>query len=366
MEGIYEVIKDDIPGDDAPAIRAALNKAKEKRGGVVWLPPGEYQIDSEIVIDQPVTLKGAGWSTDRSVGTWLYVQDFGIKPFSVEAAGVVISDIGIAHDQRPALEHARSPEKPDRVPLKEEDKWEPYPYKFAISIYKDDVKIQNVCLLNPTKGILIEDCGRVTLDGIWGEPLEEGIRIVHQGNTDAHRINNVHFWTFWSDKSEISIKTHKFGAANGIISYRSDNPFFSNIFMIGYHYGFYFRNEDNDKRRTNKFHIANADIDLCYADVVIDGNHTSGQIVNFTGSGTIESNVGIWVEAEDVLLQCSNIRLTTYANNCIRVGGQGTIVYLDNVVCEDWNNRGAGTPAIETLRGAIISIGANYLEREMK
>ncbi|QNK50267.1 hypothetical protein H7F28_08685 [Brevibacterium sp. PAMC23299] len=61
----------------------------------------------------------------------------------------------------------------------------------------------------------------------------------------------------------------------------------------------------------------------------------TGQIVNFTAQGRSGcdkdekvkfcSENGIHVEGNNVTVQCSNIRLQTFGNNCIRVASPGTV-----------------------------------------
>ncbi|MBJ8205473.1 hypothetical protein JDS91_30045 [Bacillus cereus] len=398
MKGIYDVTDFGATGDgvadDSNAIQAAIEMAKIKEknyGAVVWFPPGKYRIGSGIVIEEFVTLSGIGWGGggNTNAGTWIKVDNTQIIPFSIKASGVVIRDIGIFHEQP--------------VPKPE---WRPDDYKFAISIEADDVKIQNICLLNPTHGILLhrEDpsegkestTGRITLDGIWGQPLATGIQI--DNAWDVIRINNVHFWPFWSGADKENgkyVADYMFGAAQGIISKRNDNPFLSNIFMLGYHNGIHFTVNNNG--HTNKFHIANADIDGCHTALFIDGeapkdgkhDSTSGQIVNFTAQGRAGehefkgekredcleyedaeedkevkfcSATGIHVDAEKVTVQCSNIRLQTFGSNCIRVAGNCTRLHFENLYCADWDRKGKGFPAIEARYDASIYIARASLD----
>ncbi|MDS9997438.1 hypothetical protein C6W22_02185 [Bacillus atrophaeus] len=347
MKGVYDISDFGATGDgqtdDSSAIQAAIDMAKKYHGGVVWFPPGNYRLGMGIVIEEFVTLVGVGWSNNPHVGTWIYVDDTEIKPFSIKAGGVVMRDIGIFHKQpNPSLD------------------WKPLEYEFAISIQADDVKLQNICLFNPTLGILLDrpgmSTGRIVLDGIYGQPLAQGIRI--DNANDIIRINNVHFWPYWSNDDIVRNYTH--GVAEGITSYRNDNPFFSNIFIFGYNKGMHFSINSNGS--TNKFHIANADIDICHTALLIDGNSTSGQLVNFTSQGREEFETAIHVDANDVTVQCSNIRLQTYGNNCIRVNGLRTSLYFENLWCGDWNRSGNGFPAIEARNGANIKIGKASLD----
>jgi hypothetical protein len=63
------------------------------------------------------------------------------------------------------------------------------------------------------------------------------------------------------------------------------------------------------------------------------------------------------VNAGNVKLQCSNIRVTAVNTNGIRVAGAGTVVFLENVWIENWNQNGGGFPAIEALSSGIVYLG---------
>ena len=61
---IYDAVRDfsapvnDLSADCAPAIQSALNAAKAKGGGVVYLPEGKYRCNSPLTIPGGVTLRG--------------------------------------------------------------------------------------------------------------------------------------------------------------------------------------------------------------------------------------------------------------------------------------------------------------------
>lgn len=61
---IYDVVRDfsapvnDLTADCSPAIQKALNAAKSKGGGVVYLPEGKYRCNSSLSIPGGVTLRG--------------------------------------------------------------------------------------------------------------------------------------------------------------------------------------------------------------------------------------------------------------------------------------------------------------------
>src|SRR3990172_7644694 len=51
----------DGKSDDVRAIQRAIDKAAVDGGGVVYLSPGTYRIDSTLTLKANVHLQGAGW-----------------------------------------------------------------------------------------------------------------------------------------------------------------------------------------------------------------------------------------------------------------------------------------------------------------
>lgn len=340
-------------GNDSPAIQAAINDAANAKGGIVWFPPGVYRLGAGLSVPDQVMLIGVGWETPvyntsstpantPGNGSWLYVDSTAFIPITVYGRGSVIRDIAIAHLQpNPAAG------------------WVPTSYPYAIAVKGDDIHLEGVFLRNPTRGIQIFNSptgaiGRVTLDRIWGQPLLEGINIDYA--LDIIKINNVHFWPFWSDNANVASYTKANGTA--ITSLKNDGPHFSNIFVFRYNIGFLFG--QSSKGVTLKFRITNADTDFCNRGIRIAGPNTTGQIVNYTAQGSPGVN-GIHIEAAGVRLQACNIRVTDVGTNGIRVEGSGAIAFIETVWIEDWDKNQWGFPAIEVTSPAVVYVGKSRL-----
>jgi hypothetical protein len=332
-------------GNDAPAIQAAIDAASAGGGGIVWIPSGHFRLASGVSTRGQVVLAGVGWETGGNNGSWLHVDDVGFVPLSLAGRGCIMRDIAIAHDQP--------------VPSSEED-WAPYNYPYAIEVKADDILLQNLLLLNPTRGISIAaapdaSIGRVTLNRIWGQPLREGIRI--DNAMDVVKIDNIHFWPFWSP--DVIPSTRK--NATAIRSFRNDNPHFTNVFALGYHVGFEFASSAGGVATgcTSRFLMANTGLDGTGEDGVrVTGDNTTGAIANFYNMGD-SGNTGILVSARNVRLQCSNIRLSELRANGIRVDGAGNFILVSTLWIENWNTSGKGFPAVEVALG-----NAAYVPRE--
>ncbi|WP_336775099.1 glycosyl hydrolase family 28-related protein [Paenibacillus sp. MMO-58] len=343
MNGWYDVRDYDAKGDgqqpDHVAIQAAINAAAANGGGVVWLPPGTYLLQAGITVTEQVQIVGAGWPAhwvegQRNPGTWIRVEDEGFSAFTVKASGATIRDVAFVYDQERSN------------PLR--NGWEPRNFQHAIHVWGTDVTLDGIHLYNATRGILVNHpsgvIGRVSLNRIWGQPLQEGIYI--DNAHDVIKVNNVHLWPFWTDALGDKRKTEGLYAREyqkqhgvAIRSGRNDNPHFSNIFALGYGHGFLFQYRNggkDDSGPTSKFMIVNADLDFCGKAIEVNGLDTTGQIVNLNAQGDKEDIVGIALTALSARVQATNIRLTHFPTNAIRVNNH-CVIHLSNIWIQDWN-----------------------------
>lgn len=358
MRGWHDVVtehhaKGDGTTDDRGAIQAAVNAAIAQGGGIVWLPPGTYRLKGMITIPNQVQLVGAGWGKTwteggPNFGTWLRISDPGFSAIEIGGAGTLIKDIAFYYDQPPF-----------------DDDWNPnFGYLHAIHVIADDVFLEGIHLFNPTFGVLIHypdgvnTIGRTSLNRIWGQPLAEGIRI--ENVTDVVKVNNVHFWRFWSSSVPNGEFANVYQANHGVAICcfnRCDNPQFSNIFALGYSTGIQFEKHDQKHDEpTSKFVIANADLDFCATAIKVKGAQTTGHIVNLNSQAGV---CGISLEAPAARIQATNIRLRGYTTNAIQTRGSCAL-HLSNIWIQDWNighrEDGLQFPGIEVTEHSSVSI----------
>lgn len=341
--------------DDQPAIQSAIDAAFAANGGTVYFPPGTYLIQSKLVLKGVVRLEGSAWSTNStSEGSFIYFnQQFSGDALEIVGRNSSVNQIAFFCEQ-PAPASG----------------WVPNSFGSgaAIKVKADDVSLTNILLYNVTRGIDASNeegsIGRVTMDRIYGQPILEGIKI--DNALDVMKVNNVHFWPFWSSATEIGSYIASHGT--GLVSYRNDNPFYSDIFCLGYKRGMRFSTstmpggigvDPNIWGKTSKFKIVNVDLDFCGYGLLIDGNDTTGQVSNISCQGLDSSYEGISVGADNVHLQASNIHITEYSSNGIRIAGSGTHVMLSNVWVNEWNKSNQSFPAIEAVdQGTSICVNA--------
>jgi len=343
MNGWYDITDFGARGDGSTraegAINQALAAASRAGGGVLWFPPGRYLLGAKVVVDRQVTLLGAGWaSRDPAQGSWITASTPGVN-LEIRAEGTRVEALGFFQEQPPRGGGA----------------WQPASHDFAIHAGADDIFLKQINLFNCTKGIKVRHhtggtIGRVILDHIWGQPVRTGIEI--DNAQDVVKVNNVHFWPFWEGNP--GVRDWMMQNGTGISVLRADNPQFSNIFVLGYNRGIAFGESDNGI--TSKFAITNADCDSCETGIQVGGTNATGLITNFSSQGG-PGNVGLAVISGGVKVLATNLRITSYRSNSVRISGNNTKVFIHNLWAELWNLSGAGFPGVEATSGARVFLG---------
>ena len=346
--------KGDGTTDDTFPIQRAIDSACDPamgKGGVVLFPSGVYRLQGPgLTVWDQVGLSGIGWETPVGQapiatvnGSWLYVDDPATTALTVAGRGATVRDIAIAHEQ----------------PTPSQDPgWAPLDYPHAIVVKADDVRLENILLRNPTRGISLFHSpggaiGRITMERIWGQPLREGIRM--DNVLDVVKIHNVHFWPFWSNDVVPSTRAN----ARAFVSLRNDNPHFSDIFVYGYQIGFHFGPSVNGV--TSRFLISNAGLDFTTEGIRVTAGGTTGQVANFYQLGADPEAIGVHVTANDVRIQVSNLRVSELGKNGVRVEGTGSRIILENLWIDGWNQSSGGSPAIQIDPGNIACVGRGRL-----
>jgi len=353
----YNAVGDGVT-DAQPGIQAAINAAQANGGGIVWIPPGVYKLASGLIITSQVIVEGAGWTTPQpdnvgspnnntGNGTWFSISSTAFTPIRIKGFGVGLRDVAFIHQQATSTGSG----------------WTPVDYPFTIEINYGDTALQNIFLRNATRGILIRgsqtepgnSAGRITLKHIWGQAIITGVQV--DNVLDAMKIDDVHFWPFWSYSPAV-LAYQLANACCGFIFKRCDNPHLSNILISSYNIGFYFSSSPASTIGgiTSRFLMSNCGVDESARGIYIDGAGTSGQVSNyyFVGSNAYD---GIEVNAANVILQCSNIRCSVSQNNAVRVYGAGSVVTVENIIVEFWNQSGIGFPAFEVGPSANLYLG---------
>lgn len=336
--------------DDTSAIQAAINFVKSS--GItysLYLPEGVYKTTSKLNIDSALRIVGEGCSPyvtntgNRGGGSWLYFAHTG-RGISVDGtgmlSGIVFENFGTFRDQ------------PIPAPG-----WVPTAHDYDIWVDNADVTLDEITLLNPTKGFKLSNtqAGRLTIKRLRGQPLQIGIDI--DECYDLPQITNVHFWPYWQDNANV----HAYTMSNldAIYLRRVDNPQITNAFTIFARAGV--RITQSAAGSVSKLLLANSDFDRGAFGIWVDSTVTSmtaTKVVNFScfGETGLSGSKAIFIQGSNCSLQLENIGAENHNQNAIRVEGTGNFVSVGNADLFNWNRSGSGFPAIEAANGNTIQL----------
>lgn len=324
---------------DDDAINRALEAAYANNGGIVWFPPGFYLIESKVIVEHTVTLLGAGWDGGGHpyAGSWIMTRTPGVN-LEIRGRGTLVQAIGFSQSQ-------------PHVPHQGDQDWTPLDHDFAILVAADDVFLKQIHFLPCTRGIKIQSAGRAILDHIFGQPLTTGIEI--DNARDVVKVNNIHFWGFWSGDPPVRGWMRKQGT--GLNCLRADNPQFSNLFFLGYQRGIAFGASDHGV--TSKFKIVNADCDECVTGLEVNGPKTTGHLTNFSAHAYKKGEVCISVAGDGTTVFIDQAKISNCLGNALRASGNNTRVFATSLWADGWNAGKTGAPAVEAANGATIFLG---------
>lgn len=334
--------------NDTLSVQAAVNVTALAGGSyALYIPEGVYKLTSTINIITALRAYGEGCSPyvtntgNRGGGSWLHFAHSG-KGLNVDGvgmlSGVYFEKFGTFRDQ------------PTPAPG-----WAPNNHDFDIYVDNADVTLDEITLLNPTKGFKLTNtqAGRLTIKRLRGQPLQVGIDI--DVCYDLPQIENVHFWPYWQD----SMHVHNYTMQNldAIFLRRVDNPQLLNIFTIFARAGV--RITQSAAGTVSKMMLVNGDFDRGTYGLWIDETVTSmttSKIVNFScyGEAAVAGSKAILIQGSNCKLQIENIGTENHHQNAIRVEGTGNIVSIGNADFTNWNQSGVGFPAVEALNGNVI------------
>ena len=332
--------------NDAPAIQAAINALKGVGGGVIRFGPRTYRLASAISIDGvAVRLEGAGFTEGPgpSDGTWLKVDTTGFTPITftgVAARGSVVRDIAVTEVHTNALNASWAPNA--------------YDWFFRIVDCLGGVDFDNVFLASVNKGFLCYNAGRTDFRRIRGQVFTCGIEIDQA--LDVPRLQNIHFWPFWS--ADTNVIRWQQGNGDALVFKRADGPFIDQAFALGYRSMFRFTAGTGGY--TTKFYIGSGYADFCRFGVLIDSSGVNGLIANFTSQGEywnasgapLSGSSGIFVSGSSTHVQVGNLRIDTVEDNAIRLGGTSNRLDIFALRAVQYNSRNNAAPAIQVDNAA--------------
>jgi Repeat of unknown function (DUF5907) len=377
---LYGGVADDTT-DIAPPINRALLAAAAQRGQVVRIPQGMYRLSSPVnfAAGKGLTLKGDGWTapaaqlyaydTQPFFGTWLHISSTGFLPVNVYGSGSTVKDIAFMQDH---------PLPVDGVA------WSPTDYPFVINLYTaltccgptdpgavqtglGDTLVDNVFFHRVNKGITQVhsgewSAGRLDIRSVHGQLFTIGIQYVFAA--DLSRINNVHFWPWWSQHAEVMRwqETHMYA----LIGYRADGLQVKDFFAYSSFCGVCFLQGQDGQARANTFQGHNLVFDRAHIGIFSDQLGTNGQIVNFVHNGgglaaeLVPSGVGISFGGQGYQrVDLVNAEISNVGQGCVGLNAVEAQLSITNLRCVSWNLADGGAnlyAGLTAINGARLSV----------
>lgn len=329
--------------DDTSAFQKALDAASS--GGLtVFAPRGNYLIAGHLNIPDEVTLEGV-WNIPTA-----FTALKGTTLLATEGEGNADGPPFILLNRNSTLKGITVfyPNQTGGNPPKA------YPWTVAGSGV-DNHSIIDTLLANPYQAVDFgtRPSGRHYIRNLYGRPLRKGIFV--DKCYDVGRIENVHFWPFWSPKDDEAAKAlQTYVEQNGesFIFARTDWEYVLNTFSWGYKTGYRFI-ESKDGPTNGNFLGIGADgtnvalqVDGCapYGLLI-----TNGEFVSMNGTEPTALDVGT---SNTGVVQLSNCAFWGPMDRVAKIRGSGSVMF-NNCNFRSWDAHSKGLPAIECSGGQL-------------
>ena len=191
-----------------------------------------------------------------------------------------------------------------------------------------------------------------------GQPLRRGVLV--DENYDIGRIENVHFWPFWSWDGNEYMKKWMWENSEAFIFARTDWEYVFNTFCFGYKVGYRFIELPDGAMNGN---LSGIGADATVTAVLIEQTQppglliTNGEFVAFGGDQPTEVVVG---PKHVGVVQFQNCAFWGPAHQIAKIAGTGYVSFNNCNFC-DWATKGKTVPAMSLLGGALSVVGCNFM-----
>lgn len=328
MMGCPDAVPDDGL-DDSPAFVCAMGYFRD-RPGVLHVPVGTFVLSEEIAVPQRSQVIGDGYGSvifqsARSDGYWLTKSLISLESNSI------LRDLKL--DQEQTASKGSFTVNPN--------------FTFMVEARRQDILIENILMFKTYKGIIAGSLGggRITMRNIRGQPLMIGIEI--DDSWDVIRVQDVHFWPYWSDQLDCNFSCSNGGAevsefvqrnATGIVTKKNDNSFMNNITTLGYYIGILF--DDGAKGVTSKAKISQFDCDFCGTGIELRAKGSRGNVVqsmSFLGAPSLPVRVPLTVTGFESGISVSEANVDDVSASAVLVTGGGNFVRVSQWYVRRWN-----------------------------
>lgn len=339
---------DGVLFDDLPFQRAIAFASSTCRD--VLIPAGTYRLAATVQVPAGVNLIGEGakpYTGPNSVtatpgaGSWLHFDH----------AGIGIQFVGAtAASSASGLKSCGTMRTHDAPGVG----WTPEVYDYDIDVQGVETFIDDVCLLNAYKGIRLINSGygRLWTSRVRGQCFAEGINL--EQSFDTSHIRDTHFWPYWSQQADViawqqaNLKVLRIA--------RSDNTQVGGLFSIYSNVGLEIYGTADGTAYRNRFTDVEFDSTTYGIRVLSSSDGASIFTANFGAFGPSGSTTsrGIWIEGDNARYEMTNMDLSLFGLDGVRIDGTGNTMDLVNARVRSYNQAAVGASAYEVAAGNLL------------
>jgi hypothetical protein len=278
----------------------------------------------------------------RGAGSWFHINHTGVGFYFYGGAsgrtGGYMKGIGAYNNQpTPVVGGTFTPTAND--------------WLFDVSRF--DVMLEDVMMLNPTKGVRHRDgsFGRLQTKNLRGQPLSVGMQF--EDTYDVCRIEKSHFWPFWSNVD--SVETYTSINLSQYNLGRIDNAQFEGCFGIFSRR--MFNIYQHPSGRCSKLLVSNCDADSTQSLITVSADGFTGSMVNVNQQSSdraaVQAAIGVggsgieWSAGNDGDLSIANVELRGANKSNITMGNLVNRLHIDNLRMGSWGQTVAGAAGID-------------------
>lgn len=345
--------------DDTNAIQSALNDVADGGGGIVFLPTGNYFLQTHLSVPAYTSLVGVFQAPQA------FSQNYGTTLLAVENAGNATGTPFITLVGPDSTARGLTVFYPNQTVTNP-----PVAYPWTLQGGGgDNVTVEDVLLVNPYQAIDLatNPSPRHLIRGVYGQPLLTGIQV--DQCYDIGRILDVHFWPFWSQSPVI----YAYLSANAVsFSFqRTDWEVVQDVFSYGYHLGASFTASTNGSMngQMSNVNFDNVDIGLYAQSTQAYAVHVSNLNVANAGGGTTQIGI-VGAAGGQAQLDVRGASFWGQLQQDVKWNNSGTLSLSDSRMLA-WNGATPGAIEIDSGRamihdnyfsdliGTSITVGAN-------
>lgn len=219
------------------------------------------------------------------------------------------------------------------------------------------LSVIDCALTNPYQAIDLTGAGRHYVARVYGQPISIGIYL--DRIFDIGRIENIHFWQFWTQKPPMTTWINANGV--GLRIGRTDWEYVLNTFVLGYAIGYHFIETKDGACNGNFLGI---DSDFSGDAVVVEQTQgicglliTNGE---FVGDARTDSQGIIVRETNQGPVTLQNCAFWGPSDHIGTIGGTGPVSFIGSNF-SDWDKNNTDAAAFVLNGGGVTIANCQFL-----